>query len=297
MLHFCHCPICEGPGIRLFANSSLGILKCRLCAHQWYGEQLPADHVQRQYDDDYFNGGGVGYHDYLSESELITAQGRRYAQLLGGRQADTSANMLDVGCAAGFVMQGFASAGWRPWGVDPNASMVAHANDAAVGPAGTVSFDSSDAVSAVSGLHPPAGGFDLIAMVQVVAHLTDLSQALRNIDTLLAPGGRVLIETWNSDSRTARWLGQRWHEYSPPNVLHYFSPISLDGWMAQAGLRREQSGRPVKRLNLGHARSLMAYKVRHCAPARILTSLTMSLPAHWTVAYPAEDLFYAVYRR
>ena len=296
------CPVCSRAGSPLFTDGGPQILQCAACRHQWYGAPLAADHAAREYGDAYFNGGGVGYPDYLSEAALITAHGERYArrpELVRQRDlvADRPASMLDVGCAAGFTMQGFARQGWQVWGMDPNAAMVARVHDAAVGGACTGCFDAAAAPAVLAARKGLAQGFDLITMIQVVAHLTDLTQTLINLQALLAPQGLVLVETWNSQSRMARWLGRRWHEYSPPNVLHYFSPDSLDALMGRAGLVRLAHGRPLKRLNLGHARSLFDHKFGHTGLGRTLSVLSRPLPAGLNLPYPAEDLFWTLYQR
>ena len=74
-----------------------------------------ANHTQTVYGDDYFNSGGAGYPDYLGESKLLRAHGKRYANLLK-RYIDTG-TMLDVGAAAGFILQGFIDCGWKGCGI------------------------------------------------------------------------------------------------------------------------------------------------------------------------------------
>ena len=67
------------------------------------------------------------------------------------------------------------------------------------------------------------GPYDLVVMLQVIAHLVDPLATGRRIAELLRPDGLWLVETWDRESRTARLFGRRWHEYSPPSVLHWFS--------------------------------------------------------------------------
>ena len=64
----------------------------------------------RVYRDDYFNGGGAGYSDYASEAEMLRGRGRDYGFKLA-RHARPG-RMLDVGAAAGFILQGFVDQGW-----------------------------------------------------------------------------------------------------------------------------------------------------------------------------------------
>ena len=79
-----------------------------------------ADHVRNVYGDHYFTGGGAGYPDYLADGELLRERGRGYARLIAG--ATTPGRVLDIGAAAGFVLQGLCDEGWRGAGIEPNAA-------------------------------------------------------------------------------------------------------------------------------------------------------------------------------
>ena len=66
-------------------------------------------------------------------------------------------------------------------------------------------------------------------MIQVVAHFHDLQSAFSAAAEHTRPGGHWLIETWNCRSlKAARFFGSEWHEYSPPSVLQWFTPTSLE---------------------------------------------------------------------
>ena len=64
--------------------------------------------------------------------------------------------------------------------------------------------------------------FDLVSMIQVVAHFYDPRAAFEKAAGLLDENGCLLIETWDRESVSARVFGKNWHEYSPPSVLHWF---------------------------------------------------------------------------
>jgi hypothetical protein len=126
-------------------------------------------------------------------------------------------------------------------------------------------------------------------MVQVVGHFFDLRRAFEAAAALTRPGGLWLIEAWDYGSAPARLLGSRWHEYSPPSVVHWFTRESLARTVGRFGFREIGHGRPQKRIALSHAKSLLAFK----APwlAKLVPSVEVSLP------YPTLDVFYGVYRK
>ena len=79
---FTQCPICCEFGEFAIRINEHEIAECARCAHRYLDEQLAEDHTARHYSDDYFDGGGAGYTDYLAQEELIRSCGRRYADIV-----------------------------------------------------------------------------------------------------------------------------------------------------------------------------------------------------------------------
>ncbi len=292
------CPVCSARTSGHLVVNACPVHKCSQCGHQFAAIALTDHHVHEQYGDDYFSGGGTaGYADYLASRELVTRHGKRYAAIVDsycpGSLARKDRRMLDIGCAAGFLMEGFGQSGWEVTGVDPNANMVKHASSRGL-----------DAYQAIfETLTQVADGaitrqrYQLVAMVQVIAHLTDLRRVGTTLAETVDEDGLVLIETWDSASLTARLLRSSWHEYSPPNVLHYFCKASLDSLMSEAGFRCIAGGRPEKRISMGHGRSLFQYKYGRSWWGKTLLRLSSVFPDNFSVPYPSEDLFWRLYQK
>src|SRR5258706_320359 len=116
------CAICGGESRHLFSKHGFGIRGCRSCAHQFAEIEPDASHAARVYGDDYFFGRTAGYNDYLSEARLLREHGNRYARLLASHRAP--GRVLDVGAAAGFVLEGLLDDGWTGAAVEPNERMA-----------------------------------------------------------------------------------------------------------------------------------------------------------------------------
>ena len=279
------CPVCDAPAGRLFRKHGIWILGCPSCGHRFAGLQPTADHVTKVYGDAYFTGGGDGYPDYVEEGDLLVAHGRWYAQLL--ERFATPGRVLDVGAAAGFVLQGLVQGGWTGVGLEPNATMVAHARehlglDVRVGTLEGASFDEP---------------FDLVSMIQIVGHFTDLRAALCDAARLTRPGGLWLVESWDRGSAMARAFGRSWHEYSPPSVLHWFTREGFAALASQFGFDLVDSGRPPKYLKARHLKSLVAYKLQETPLDGVARHVLGTIPDGLTVPYPSFDLFWMVLRR
>jgi SAM-dependent methyltransferase len=276
------CPLCSSDSREIFAAKGFPVRDCAACRHRFAEVSTNGSHVAEIYDDSYFNGGGAGYSDYLAEGEMLRRRGRDYAQILS-KYADVEAGkLLDVGAAAGFILQGFCDAGWRGTGIEPNASMAR---------AGSEKFGLEIFEGDFENFKS-AEKFDAVSMIQVAAHFHNPRRSFANAFELLKPGGVLLVETWNYRSLTARIFGKNWHEYSPPSVLHWFSPETLSGFLREIGFEKLAQGRPSKKISGEHARSLLRYRL-----GNKFDSFLKLIPAKINFPYPAEDLFWALYRK
>jgi 2-polyprenyl-3-methyl-5-hydroxy-6-metoxy-1,4-benzoquinol methylase len=274
------CPICKRPTHPLFEKYGYWIRYCQPCHYQFTEIDLPENYVDQTYDDHYFQGGQAGYPDYLAEASLLRKRGRWYAQML--RRYVKPGRVLDVGAAAGFILQGFYACGWEGRGIEPNAQMAYYAEKNLGVPVqvGTLEqFQDRDR-------------YDLLTMIQVITHFHNLHQAFESAAHLTKPGGFWLIETWNMESCTAKTLGKNWHIYNPPSVLHLFSPIGLQKFARQFGFRKVAHGRPAKWINGAHAKSVLKYKLGSSPVGKTLFQMTQVVPDRLPIPYPAEDIFW-----
>lgn len=256
---------------------------CEACHHRMTHPPKHEGHVEIVYQDAYFDEGVGGYPDYLAEKDLLIAHGERYAALLA-EKGIVPGKLLDVGCAAGFIMQGFINRGWQATGIEPNAKMAAYGRD-------EMKLNILNAAVECQELN---GKFDLICLIQVIAHLIDPKAALEKLLPHLDAKGAILVETWNWRSFPALLWSKRWHEYNPPSVLHWFSSESLDILLKQCGYAPVVEGRPVKKISLRHAVSVLrhswGWQTKHGKRSGNCFD-RLELP------YPAFDLMYKVYRR
>jgi SAM-dependent methyltransferase len=81
-----------------------------------------------------------------------------------------------------------------------------------------------------------AGGFDVITLWSVMAHLPRPIDDLRMLRGLLAPGGALLILTVNANSLRLKAERDEWNGFTP-NHLKFFSPSTLALALEQAGFR------------------------------------------------------------
>lgn len=285
------CPVCKGIGKfwRTFETEcgSYPLATCNNCCHRYVARLPIVDHVPQTYGDHYFFGGGAGYKNYVADAELLRHHGVQYAMLAEPLRQAPNQRMLAIGVAAGFELLPFVAEGWRVLGIEPNLAMVEHAtNELGL----TVHAGNFEDYSFVE-------QFDLVFAKQVVAHFTDLSLTGSQLAAAVRPGGHLIVETWNHRSWSARFLGHLWHEYSPPSVWQWFSRLSLANWLNQYGFVEEAIGHPKKYISGEHAASLLDYKLASFPGERALRWIPKLVRKKKAYRYPAEDLFWAIYRR
>lgn len=268
----------------LFLKDPYWICGCMGCGHQSADVGERPEHVGLVYGDEYFQGGGAGYGDYLAEQDVLRHHGRRYGRLL--RKYMRPGTVLDVGAAAGFILQGLLDEGWSGRGIEPNAKMSGHAR---------ARLNLRVETGTLEGFQT-GERFDLVTMIQVVAHFPDLRKAFQAASEITRPGGFWLIETWDRGSWTARIFGRHWHEYSPPSVLHWLTPATLRALAEPYGFREVARGRPAKWLNGAHALSLLTYKLGDSIPGRLVAAAGKLVPRNLPLPYLADDLFWVLFQ-
>lgn len=290
------CPICQASTERVFQTRGHWLRECAACVHRFTEYLSNSNHVHDIYDSNYFAGGGDGYDDYLVQSEPLIRRGEFYGRLAkervraardGSEETAEPRRVLDVGAAAGFVLEGYRRQGWDGRGLEPNQKMVDFANDRWELPLDCGTLEG------VSGNET----YDLISMIQVVAHFHDARSAFENAARLTKPGGYWLIETWDHRSLTAKIMGQSWHEYSPPTVLQCFSRSSLQKLAGQFGMQHVADRRTVKTINAGRAKALLEHKAKQSWFNRTAAFAVGVLPKRLNIPYLADDLFWMLLRK
>lgn len=157
-------------------------------------------------------------------------QAQRLLRLI--RRYKPSGVLLDVGAGSGILVEQAAGLGYRAYGVEPSTWLVAqaHTHGAAVS----------------EGLFPDACAdtwYDIITLVDVLEHVNQPLQMLKDVVQHLAPEGIAIIVTPDVASLAARYLGKRWWHYRIAHI-GYFSRQTLPLALNAAGLEPVAWHRP-----------------------------------------------------
>jgi 2-polyprenyl-3-methyl-5-hydroxy-6-metoxy-1,4-benzoquinol methylase len=135
-------------------------------------------------------------------------------------------SVLDVGAGSGLLVAEARRQGLDAIGVEPSRVLVEVAR-------------SQNAVQILAGTfpHPQLAGrfFDLIFLVDVIEHVSNPLELLRDCREALSTGGAIVLVTPDIFSFTARIVGKRWWHFRLAHV-GYFSERSLAAITWAAGL-------------------------------------------------------------
>ena len=149
--------------------------------------------------------------------------------------------LLDVGCGKGFFVKACRDAGIDAHGVDLSASGVQYASEVLGVPA---------TAGLIGELGATLGQFDTATFWATIEHLPDPIGTLRDIHSVLKPGGRLLLDTGIGHDWLDRNLPGLTQWYNPPEHLFVFSGDGLRVALEKAGFVIERHDRSFERSGL-----------------------------------------------
>jgi SAM-dependent methyltransferase len=213
------CALCGSKNSKLHLNKDgYNILQCKDCSFIFLDYE-PDDFKQKEfYSIEYFKGltDGRGYEDYESDKIFLKKNFRRRSKHLN--KYVKSGNVLDLGCAYGFFLDVLGE-NFDRFGMDisEHALKVANAKfniNAKIGPLKANSY--------------PNNFFSLITMWDVPEHLHNLKSDFKICHNILMESGILALQTGDVGSLFARICGKKWHLYTVPEHLWYFSFSTLE---------------------------------------------------------------------
>lgn len=244
------CPICLASHVSPALTKGIWrYLGCMDCGHAWLSPIPSSEELKQLYDQSYFaNSQQGGYQDYVGDEELHRINARQRLKNLAGL---TAGRIVDVGCAAGFFLDEARSAGWQVTGVDCSSWAIDYCRS-------RFDIEVHPQLKTIGDNHPEE--WTAITFFQVLEHMTDPTTSLNQAWSILRPGGRLIIETWNRESRIACWLGRHWQQVTPPTVLHLFGNQSLRRAVEGAGFSDITIRRSGKKVSVGFVGNLLRAK-------------------------------------
>jgi 2-polyprenyl-6-hydroxyphenyl methylase/3-demethylubiquinone-9 3-methyltransferase len=143
--------------------------------------------------------------------------------------------LLDIGCGGGLLCEPMTRLGFAVTGVDASERNIGTASAHAAEQGLEIDYRASTAEALLEAGEPP---FDLILNMEVIEHVADPGQFLRDCAKLLKPGGLMIVATLNRTLKAfalakvgaeyvLRWLPIGTHDWS-----QFLKPEELRGFLA-----------------------------------------------------------------
>ncbi|MGH3323492.1 MAG: class I SAM-dependent methyltransferase, partial [Streptomyces sp.] len=159
----------------------------------------------------------TNYSTFLTGNYAANRQ-RRYRQAMDAftpvfAEGDKR-RLLDFGCGAGYFLELAEERGFDATGVDLSPDSVQQANERLT--SATAHFGAPDDVPEIA-----AGGFDVITLWSVLAHLPRPVEDFTGFRKLLGPGGVLMILTVNAQSLLLKAHGSKWNGFTRNHLMFY----------------------------------------------------------------------------
>jgi 2-polyprenyl-3-methyl-5-hydroxy-6-metoxy-1,4-benzoquinol methylase len=213
------------------------IVQCQSCGLIYQNPRPSIDEMDQHYPQD--------YEPYNSDKKSPSWLQRKAVNYGFEKRAKNviaykaKGSLLDIGCATGtFLNHMRQKHNWQVCGVE----ISSYAAQAAKEMYGLDVFNGM-----LEQANFPDGSFDAVTMWDVLEHLHDPSNTLREIHRILKPGGILVFRVPNGDSLDARLFGPYWAGFDAPRHLYVYQRSTLhkllekNGFMFRSATSRQAS--------------------------------------------------------
>lgn len=205
------CNLCESnTWAVLYDFDPFKVVRCKNCDLIFVNPRLKEESVADIYKDGYFKNSRFfsdgksdlyGYSDYEESRGNVEAM---YKKIL--RQVETfkkPGTLLEIGSAYDYFLNIARQNGWQVSGIE----MVEEAASYSKKKFGIEPF-----LGTLEHYPPNNQKFDVIAFFDVLEHFHDPTKALETINSMLNPGGNIVLAVPNSSRWVLKLLGRKWED-------------------------------------------------------------------------------------
>lgn len=215
-----YCNYCGSDNYRLLysvnphSHRNSDIVQCRDCGLIYVNPRGPVA------------GEDAGYFTelYLPQAEIAKGAARFCLNEVG--RYHSGDRLLDVGCAAGFLLDLARAEGWEVFGVDTSGAAASYARKR---------LGLEVITGTVEEARFPEEFFDAVTMIETIEHMADPLSAPIEVHRVLKPKGLLFLTTPNIGGWIARLKGRGWFLLIPEGHLYYFTPWTISMILTKAG--------------------------------------------------------------
>ncbi|MCR4342157.1 MAG: class I SAM-dependent methyltransferase [Gemmatimonadaceae bacterium] len=223
------CAVCRSTSRNPFVrHDGHTVVECGGCGLRYLYPMPSTEAASALYSDDYFRNDSPlarGYDDYEAERDNMRATFRDRLRFLP--KPARHERLLDVGAAAGFFVEQARLAGWDAEGIELNGWAAEYAREKLAVPVRHGSLEDAGY---------PDRSFAAVTLWEVIEHIPQPREFIREIARILQPGGVLALSTPDAGSAVARVFGRRWLGWKKiPEHVYFFDRETLGRLLREEG--------------------------------------------------------------
>lgn len=212
-----HCLLCKSIKLKpLNGYEKANLCKCESCNFIFSCKKPEVSELEKFYN-------SYGTNNYLSPLTI-----KRYNQLLDQFEIYRKTNkILDVGCGIGYFLEEAKKRDWEVYGTELSKK--------------SAEICSGKGIKIKEGIldskNYEPGMFDIITSIEVIEHINNPLEELKNFNSILRKGGLVYVTTPNFNSLLRYRLKSAYNIITYPEHLCYYTPKTLNKLFKISGFK------------------------------------------------------------
>jgi len=236
-IHYSSCPVCASINIRdvfpvkdfTVSGREFTITECMNCTLRFTQDVPDAESIHAYYKSENYishtdTSKGLVNRLYKTIRKRTLVQKRKLIEHITGRKSGT---LLDVGSGTGAFLHEMKSNDWNVTGLEPDTDAISIAKK----------NYGVDLMSTNQLFTLKENSFDAITLWHVLEHVHQLQAYIKQLKSLLAEGGKLIIAVPNYTSFDEKKYKEYWAAYDVPRHLYHFSPKAMETLMGLHGLK------------------------------------------------------------
>jgi 2-polyprenyl-3-methyl-5-hydroxy-6-metoxy-1,4-benzoquinol methylase len=192
-VEYVNCNVCDvDNAVGFFKENGFSVVKCQSCGLVYVNPQ-PIDFLhgsKKTERDEYSN----YIRDYITHQNGHRLHSKKILNEIE-KIYPQKGKLLEIGCAAGFLLNTAREMGWQVEGIEPEESIARYAIE---------KFDLNVRNSSIEIEKFPENHFDIIIALNVLSHLRDPKSVLKKIHSILKRNGVLVFQTGNKGAMRAK---------------------------------------------------------------------------------------------
>ncbi|MEK6967027.1 MAG: class I SAM-dependent methyltransferase [Nanoarchaeota archaeon] len=216
------CPLCGSSDEKfLFSREGFKVVKCNKCELVYINPRLRPDVLEELY-----NTNEISPEPYYEKNIPQDFKNFRRRLNLIQKYHHKPGKLLDIGCNIGTFMKVAQDDGWETVGVEFNKSAAAF---------GRKKFGLEILDRDFMKVKFKPSSFDVVAMNDVIEHVTDPVATLIEVRRILKKGGLLFMTTPNIGALLPKITRSKWLHMKPNEHLSFFTPKTIKVLLGKTG--------------------------------------------------------------